>query len=549
MNLCVLSGNCRGQSHISIRPLGGQLLLFLFLQLLAVVVDGRDRLLEAGHRVLLPDRRDLSGPAALRSLLREEDPEGREQQLEIREDVHVVYVQQVELELLVRVGVVLPVDLRVTGPSRFDLQPQAEVRQELIILLGNFRPLRAGANNRHITHQDIKQLRQFIQTVLAHDTADRRDAVVLVARGEPRHPVLLRVYPHRAELVDLESLAVLGQTHLLVERRAPVVKMDRRRGDEQDRAEDQQRERGGDEIEGALHERVLGIERGARDEEHRRVKGLDVPRLLHDDVPDVRQEKAEDPVLLAVFDNAVAAARVDPRDEDRLETLQPVLDGLEAVAVVPELLRDRVQALARFPADRAEALLVQLVAVDQQRFLGRVEPAVIAADKVRPHDVQEQLHGEPGDQEPGPAKLPPGDAHDGPQDPRAEKLGQELREDQRADPAIAEQIGVVGAVEEQHEDAVARQDIVIVAVAVHVHAAQFAIAEQEPADIKDEKRETEMYKLEQHDVVALLIITIHDSNPQCRVSDRDLSPGYAGETVKSKADSRWDIPKNSNTIL
>lgn len=71
------------------------------------------------------------------------------------------------------------------------------------------------------------------QAELADDPADRRDAVILVARAQARYAVLFRVHAHGAEFHDPEFFSVPGQTRLPVKRRAAVIEMDRQAGDQQ----------------------------------------------------------------------------------------------------------------------------------------------------------------------------------------------------------------------------------------------------------------------------------------------------------------------------
>ena len=242
--------------------------------------------------------------------------------------------------------------------------------------------------------------------------------------------------------------------------------MDRGRRDQEDRAQNNQRRSGRNDVEGPLDNGVFRVQLRPGDGEDRGVEGLDVPRFLHKDIPDVRQEEAHDALFLAVLGDAVAAAAVHPRDEDGVVALQLVSDALEAVSVIAELFFDAVEALARLSAEGAEALFIQIVPIDQDRPLHRIEAEVETVCKVGPDCIQHQLEEKLAQKDPGCIPVFPGKADDEPHDRRAEELRQSLGKDEGSDPRIAQEVSVIGAEEKKQKNAVSERHIIVIAETV-----------------------------------------------------------------------------------
>ena len=357
------------------------------------------------------------------TLFGKQNPEGGEHQLQIRDDGHVIDVHQVEFQLFIGIRVVFAIDLGIAGEAGFDLKTELEIRKKFVILLCDFRPFRSRTHHAHIPFQDVPELGQFIQAALADEAADGRDAVVVVAGGEAGHTVLLGVGSHAAELIDGELSSVFGEAHLLINRGAAVIEVDRRRRDQEDRAQDHERRAGRDDVEGPLDDGVFRVQLRSGHKKNRCVEGFDMDGFLHDDVADVRQEEAHDALFLTVLGDAVAAAAVHPRDKDSVISFQFVPDALEAVSVVPEFFFNAVQAFARLPTEGAEALFVQFVPIDQDRPLHRVEAEIECVGNEGPTRIQRQLDHEHAEKDPRRVPLLPGDTDDEPHDPRAEELG------------------------------------------------------------------------------------------------------------------------------
>ena len=445
----------------------------------------------------------LPGFNSLGALLGKEDAEGGKHQLEIRDDGHVVDVHQVEFQLFIGIRVVLAVDLGITGEAGFDLETELKVRKELIVLLRDLRPFRSGSHHAHVALQDVPELGQFVQATLAYEAADRRDAVVLVPGGEAGHAVFLGIRAHAAELIDGELSPVLGEAHLLIDGGAAVIEVDRRCRDQKDRTQKDQCRAGRDNVEGPLDDGIFRFQLRSGDKKNRCVEGFDMDGFLHDDVADVRQEEADDAFFLAVFGDAVAAAAVHSRDEDGVIALQLMPDALEAIAVVTELFIDAVEAFARLSAEGAEALFVQLVPIDQDRPLHRIEAEVEPVGKIGPDRIKDKLNREHSEEDPRRVPVLPCKADDEPHDRRAEELGKALGEYEGADPRIAEEISVIGTQEKEQKNAVSESHIIVIAEAVVRQVGEPAEAVQQPENIKKQNADPEVRKLHAHQVKAL----------------------------------------------
>ena len=148
-------------------------------------------------------------------------------------------VHQIHLQLIVGGGVILAIHLCITGQTSLCLQAQRKLRHLLAVLCGDLRALRTWAHNRQITLQDVQQLRQLVQAAGADNVTDLCNTVILVAGGETCHAILFCIHAHGAELQNLKLLAVLGQTHLLIEGGA-TIGLDCNGCDQEQRAQDDQ---------------------------------------------------------------------------------------------------------------------------------------------------------------------------------------------------------------------------------------------------------------------------------------------------------------------
>src|SRR5688572_12556986 len=127
--------------------------------------------------------------------------EGQPHDLDVERHRPVLDVVEVVLDALLERGVAAPaVHLRPAGDAGLHLVAQHVLRDAVLELLDEERPLRAGTDDRHVALEDVPELRQLVQIEAAQPAPDRRRARVVVAR--PHRPRgVLGVLVHRADLV------------------------------------------------------------------------------------------------------------------------------------------------------------------------------------------------------------------------------------------------------------------------------------------------------------------------------------------------------------
>lgn len=349
---------------------------------------------------------------SLGALFREQNAEGGKAKLQVGQHAHVVNIQQIELQLFIGFGIIFSVDLSVAGEAGFDLQAELEVRELLIILLCNLRPLGAGPDNRHVTLEDIHKLRELIQAALADNAPDGRDAGIVYAGGEAGDAVLLSIDAHGTELDDLELAAVLGKPGLLIEDGTSVIQLDRQGGDQHKRTEQNERQPGADDVKEPFNKHVFRAEDRTADEEHRAVESLDMHGLAHDDITDMGEEEAGNTLLLTVLQDAVSHTAVDAGDKDGIEAEELGLQLLKRGPGKPDFFLDSIKALGGLPMNAAKAVLVHVVPIDNHRPLGRIEAAIISVSIIREEDIQDQVEGRKREQTERAVPLLPGDGRD-----------------------------------------------------------------------------------------------------------------------------------------
>ena len=89
-------------------------------------------------------------------------------------------VSQVQLQLVIRRCVIPAVHLRVAGESCLHAGTERKFRHFPEILPDDLGPLRPRADERHLSAENIDELRQLINPALADKTAHRRDARILL---------------------------------------------------------------------------------------------------------------------------------------------------------------------------------------------------------------------------------------------------------------------------------------------------------------------------------------------------------------------------------
>src|SRR3954468_17202450 len=155
--------------------------------------------------------------------------------------------------------------------ARREVQPAAIQSEDLSVLLANER---TWADEAHLAPQHVEELRQLVERRLAEKPADPGHAWIA---GELEHPgralahlaereqvvlAFLRADGHRAELDDPEVAAVAADADLAKQDGAARLEPDGHRDREQDRADRDRADSGGNDVESALERK-----RGARESE------------------------------------------------------------------------------------------------------------------------------------------------------------------------------------------------------------------------------------------------------------------------------------------
>lgn len=122
------------------------------------------------------------------AFLAADDADGLEEQDDVLPEAPVADVPGVELEAAVEADVVAAADLPEAGDAG---RGHADDGQEVADLLFFARQVRARADEAHLALDDIEDLRQFIEAVLADEFADFRDARVVAAELLELLPLLL----------------------------------------------------------------------------------------------------------------------------------------------------------------------------------------------------------------------------------------------------------------------------------------------------------------------------------------------------------------------
>ena len=84
--------------------------------------------------------------------------------------------------------------------------------------------MRAGADDAHVAHQYVKELREFVKAGLAHEAADRGDAVI-IHTGLPNITGVIR--SHTSELVTGKRFVISAGTDLFKENRTAALKFNK----------------------------------------------------------------------------------------------------------------------------------------------------------------------------------------------------------------------------------------------------------------------------------------------------------------------------------
>ena len=163
--------------------------------------------------------------------------------LQIEAHRPVLDVVQVVLDALLERRVAAPaVHLRPAGDAGLHLVAQHVLRDLVLELRDEMRPLRARPDDRHVAAQHVPELRQLVDVRAAQELAERRHAADRRSLRPHRPGLALGVVVHRAELDDRERLAVEAHPLLAVEDGAARRELDERRDEpERNRQHDQRR--------------------------------------------------------------------------------------------------------------------------------------------------------------------------------------------------------------------------------------------------------------------------------------------------------------------
>ena len=165
--------------------------------------------------------------------------------------------------------------------------------------------MRPRADDRHVAHQHVEDLRQLVDAGAADEGADAGDAVI-IARGRTVAVVIEPFDAHRAELVHVEELVAASQASLDEQHRAAVLELDQRRDHQQQRRQDDQRCAGYQRVESALDDPRAQPQRAGR---HHQRGAVEIVVAMHPDRAEAMRRFAYD---LAI-------------DARRLEQESPVL--------------------------------------------------------------------------------------------------------------------------------------------------------------------------------------------------------------------------------
>ena len=266
------------------------------------------------HLRILRKKFDTLGRSLLGSFhtlcvfLLEQNLHSRGDKLKIQKKRIVLDIGQIQLQLIIGLGIVFPVYLGISGQSGLHLQPVGELRNLFLILGRNLRTLRPWPYNRHISLYDVEQLGKLVKMNLAQNSSDRRDSGIALSR-KPRAALRLRVHTHVAELDDPEHSPILRQALLPVKNRAPVIQLHHGGNQQKDRRQHNRQNQTYHNIQQPLHKLLLRRKPPVAHQKKRRVKHVNLLRCHQHDVGDLRTAVTADPLLKTVFDKKIPLVR------------------------------------------------------------------------------------------------------------------------------------------------------------------------------------------------------------------------------------------------
>jgi hypothetical protein len=182
--------------------------------------------------------------------------DGQKEDDDVGHHAHFFDVEEIVGELLPNVAdrrIVAVVDLRESGNAGFDEESLLVSRDHFLELLDEDGPFGPRSDEAHVAHQDVDQLRNFVEVRFAEDTADDRDARIVVARPD-RSGLALGMLHHRADFEDREDATVFSDSLLAMECGTARREFHEDADDGQKRHENDQSHPGQDAIHDILHE-------------------------------------------------------------------------------------------------------------------------------------------------------------------------------------------------------------------------------------------------------------------------------------------------------
>lgn len=147
----------------------------------------------------------------------------------------MLQVVEVELQssehLLHGVGVAI-VEGGVGGDTRANLVEEAVTRVVLLYLVDVVLALRSRPDERHVADEDVPELWELVEVMVAEEHANLGHAGVFLVPEELR-TIFLGIHPHAAELVDIERSPEAPDSFLLEDGWATILPSDEDIADEE----------------------------------------------------------------------------------------------------------------------------------------------------------------------------------------------------------------------------------------------------------------------------------------------------------------------------
>src|SRR5947209_13947444 len=196
----------------------------------------------------------------------------QESDAEIEKQRPIVNIEEVVFDPHADLGIVRnatakAVDLGPAGDARLHIVAPRVKRDRLLEELIVRKRMRTRADQAHLTAEHVQELRQFIDIVPAHPSADAGNPRVILARVRDLAIVVER--RHRAEFHDPERRLVEARTPLEKQHRTGTAELDQNRHPQEQRREQHERARRNGNIEAAFYGDIQRRERAPNEVETR----------------------------------------------------------------------------------------------------------------------------------------------------------------------------------------------------------------------------------------------------------------------------------------